>query len=93
MLRVIRINLEPSPDWNQNTGSGDQNQGDGLSRVPEEFVRIKKDSDAPGRIQELIPIRLTERQSMDTNGISLSEEQSIKERNHNLPHNAYMDTN
>lgn len=50
MLRVIRINLEPSPDWNQNTGSGDQNQGDGLSRVPEEFVRIKKDSDAPGRI-------------------------------------------
>lgn len=85
MLRVIRINLEPSPDWNQNTGSGDQ--------VPEESVRVKKDTDAPGRIQELIPIRLTERQPMDTNGISLSEEQSIKERNHSLPHNACMDTN
>lgn len=93
MLRVIRINLEPSPDWNQNTGSGDQNQGDGLGRVPEECVRVKKDTDAPGRIQELIPIRLTERQPMDTNGISLSEEQSIKERNHSLPHNACMDTN
>lgn len=39
------MNLEPSPDWNQNTGSGDQNQGDGLGRVPEESVHVKKNTD------------------------------------------------
>lgn len=57
-LRVTRMNLEPSPDWNQNTGSGDQNQGDGLGRVPEESVHVKKDTDGKKKKDTDVPGRI-----------------------------------